>query len=80
MITNLNSEDGGSTPSETLVFNHLTTRSNNSGNRYFYTSPWKPRIMIRRYVIVWCVMMKFVSTQKMQRNEKFHWMYLVITI
>jgi len=45
MITNLNSEDGGSTPSETLVFNHLTTRSNNSGNRYFYTSPWKPRIM-----------------------------------
>jgi hypothetical protein len=32
MITNLNSEDGGRTASETLVSNHITTRSNNPEN------------------------------------------------
>jgi hypothetical protein len=39
MITNLGPEDGGKTASETLVFNHLTTRRNNPENHNFRSPP-----------------------------------------
>jgi hypothetical protein len=38
MIMNINPEDGGSTASETLVSNHLTTRRNNPENKEFSSS------------------------------------------
>jgi hypothetical protein len=37
MITNLNPEDGGSTASETLVSNRLTTGRNTPEYRDFYS-------------------------------------------
>jgi hypothetical protein len=46
-IMNLIPEEG-STASETLVSNHLTTWHNNLENHNFHSPPWKPGIILRR--------------------------------